>query len=193
MQPDGCRDNNFVVTYCHDDKLQCLQWRQSWYYEKLRFFGVTFVITEMWHERYIVSSHRHFDCFVQQLTQVSIPNIKLLHYCSFVTGTHWWIPIRNGQSMQGLCILFVLGLHNMLNKQSSCWWFDTPWRSCDLWLITVVRPEPSLSNTEKASRWFLHHGNLWTDGLACQLASVDNKRLCDPQDVFLLKTRFFFK
>ena len=42
---------------------------------------------------------------------------------------HRWIPLTKGQQYGPLILPFVFGLNNMLNKQSSCQWFQTPGHS----------------------------------------------------------------
>ena len=38
---------------------------------------------------------------------------------------------------------FILCLNKFLNKQLRCWWFKTPWRSCD---VTVMSDHPCTTN-----------------------------------------------
>ena len=48
--------------------------------------------------------------------------------------SHWWIPLSKVSNAQ-IYVFFVLSLNKLLNKQFSCWLFETPWRSC---YITVT-------------------------------------------------------
>ena len=32
----------------------------------------------------------------------------------------------------------VLNLNKLLNKELGCWWFETPWRSCDVIVVTCL-------------------------------------------------------
>ena len=34
---------------------------------------------------------------------------------------------------------FNVTLNKLLNKQSSCWWFETPWRSCDVNVMVISK------------------------------------------------------
>ena len=38
--------------------------------------------------------------------------------------------------MQTFDVFFVVSLNKPLNKQSSCWWFVTLWRSCDVTVLS---------------------------------------------------------
>ena len=40
------------------------------------------------------------------------------------------------------CGIFVASKNNLQNKQSSSWWFKTPWRACD---VTIVGSACALS------------------------------------------------
>ena len=45
---------------------------------------------------------------------------------------------RLGSVMESFNIFFVVNLNKLSNKQSSCWWFEMPWHSCDI--INTLRP-----------------------------------------------------
>ena len=56
-----------------------------------------------------------------------------------ITGHLWGNPppVMSGfpsqrSSNTELWCFFVLSLNKLLNKQSSCWWFERPWSSCDI-------------------------------------------------------------
>ena len=44
-------------------------------------------------------------------------------------------PMGKGTIMRNFDVSYVVSTNNMLNKQSICRWFDTPWRSCN---VTVM-------------------------------------------------------
>ena len=48
--------------------------------------------------------------------------------------SHWWIPLPKAGNAELWCFL-AFCLNKLLNKQSSCQWFEMPWCSCD---ITVM-------------------------------------------------------
>ena len=52
----------------------------------------------------------------------------------FVRRFHQW-PVNSphtGPVIHGFDIFFVASLNKRLNKESSCRWTDSPWRSCDV-------------------------------------------------------------
>ena len=56
----------------------------------------------------------------------------LSNYCPLwveSTATNGFLSQR---SSNGYDVFFVVGLSKLLNKQSSCCWFETPWCSCDV-------------------------------------------------------------
>ena len=48
--------------------------------------------------------------------------------------THCWIK------MPIMRLHFFVSLYNLLNTQSSCWWFKTPWHSCDVAVLDCHSP-----------------------------------------------------
>ena len=44
------------------------------------------------------------------------------------------IPFTNASHVDLWCVL-VIDLIKLLSKQSRCWWFESPWRSCDVTLM----------------------------------------------------------
>ena len=55
-------------------------------------------------------------------------------------------------------ILFVINLNELLDKQSSCWWFETPWHPCDIAVMMrqqrpIRRPQYLLYLGHMAVAW----------------------------------------
>ena len=59
---------------------------------------------------------------------------RIPHYCLFLRGIHRSpVDFRHNRSlMRNFDIVFDVNLNKLLNKQSICWRFATPWRSCDI-------------------------------------------------------------
>ena len=65
------------------------------------------------------------------------------HLCDVTPIPHYWPFVRNhriysthkGLVMLNLDVVFDVSLTRLLNKQSNCRWYETPWRSND---ITVL-------------------------------------------------------
>ena len=53
---------------------------------------------------------------------------RVAHYLSFARGIHWYNP-HTKVAWYGV-VFFLVCLNNLLDKQSSCLWYKTPWRSC---------------------------------------------------------------
>ena len=65
------------------------------------------------------------------------------HYWPFLkefTGS-WWIPSQRSCHAIISCFVWCVSLHELLNTQSTCWWFETLWRSCD---VTVMSQPKSV-------------------------------------------------
>ena len=67
----------------------------------------------------------------------------------------WWCPEgspHKGTPMWSFAVSIVVILNKLLNKQSSCQWFDTPWGSCD---VTAMERKAFvlLSTESKMSFW----------------------------------------
>ena len=53
-------------------------------------------------------------------------------FCVEFTG-HWCINLARSRTVEWIFLdLFVVSLKELLNKQSSCWWFGTPQWSCNI-------------------------------------------------------------
>ena len=55
---------------------------------------------------------------------------RLLRYWPFAKGIHRPLPSKKARNAV-FDALFDVSLNTWLNKQSSCWWLETPW--CPLW------------------------------------------------------------
>ena len=68
----------------------------------------------------------------------------------------WWSPVESphkGPVIRSLDAFFVLGQNKLFKKQSSCQWFQTPWRVCHVsdplimfWLWYTCQEATSLTN-----------------------------------------------
>ena len=59
------------------------------------------------------------------------------HYFPFVRGTHW-SPVHSHHKGSVICSygdLLGVSLNNMLNNQTRCRWFETPWLSCNIMVM----------------------------------------------------------
>ena len=65
----------------------------------------------------------------------------LAHFWPFVRGIHW-SPLASNMKLIFFCII---SLNKLSNKQSSCQWFEMPWRWCDVTrhalILTALIPE----------------------------------------------------
>ena len=58
----------------------------------------------------------------------------------FVRGMHW-SPVdspHKGPVVQNFDAFFAAGLNKLLNKQLSWWWFEMPWCSCDVAVLSLI-------------------------------------------------------
>ena len=73
------------------------------------------------------------------------------HYWPFARGTHW-SPMASSKKY---CVIFRI--INLLNKQSSLQWFETPSRPCDVIAIAMA-PAPTLTRHVKPWMIFMRKG-----------------------------------
>ena len=61
-------------------------------------------------------------------------------YWPFVRGIHQWLvdSLHKGPVMWTFDISIVVSLNNLLNKQLSGWWFETPRCSCDVTVVIML-------------------------------------------------------
>ena len=96
-------------------------------------------ITVTSYERHVVSYHQQPDCLFDSLFGLAATITSKVHitgpfhlcspwlchgtlsafYCPFVRRMYRWVP-------------FAISLNKLVNKQSSGWWFEIPWRSLTL-------------------------------------------------------------
>ena len=63
---------------------------------------------------------------------------NFLHYWPFVWGIHWSLDFpHKGLVIQSFDVSFVLSLNKLLNKQSGCCGFETPWHLYDVTVKSV--------------------------------------------------------
>ena len=69
--------------------------------------------------------------------------------------------------MRCLYVAFVVGLYKSLNKQSSCWWYETPWCTGDVtvmrWYVwnCTNRPISQIPECAHVCTFLLQNGALW--------------------------------
>ena len=91
------------------------------------------------------------------------------HGCAFrIINSFWGEPIGRQQvpDIRGVNVYFIRNLSNLLNKHSSCRWFDTTSRSCDFIVIFAVC-----------------HGNIEITALSQYHTELDCKHL-SPKYIF---------
>ena len=62
------------------------------------------------------------------------------HYLPFVRGIHQSTIdlLHKASVMHSSDASFVIHLNKMLNRQSSCQWFQMPWCSCDITVMMII-------------------------------------------------------
>ena len=74
---------------------------------------------------------------------------RSVHYWPFVRGITGGFPSQRASNAGRACVFFVVILKKLLNKQSSCWWFEAPWHSC---VVTVMNSQ--WKNKNSPGPWF---------------------------------------
>ena len=59
------------------------------------------------------------------------------YYWPRMRGVHRSKVASNAKVLQSFDVFFVVSLDKLVNKQSSFQWFEMPWRSCDVTLMTT--------------------------------------------------------
>ena len=75
----------------------------------------------------------------------------------------WWIPLTKGSVMWTFGVFFDVILDKKMHKQSSCRWFETPWRSCGtspMQRITAKEYDSDMDLTQD-TQYFTVTGELW--------------------------------
>ena len=121
---------------------------------------ITVVQTSQWShiERHHVSNHQQFECLFNRLVKLTTKKTPWApHYWTCMWGIHRWhsfdvpcfvLVISLMTHLQGLPspkasttsfgVFVGVSLNNYSNKQSSLWWLQTPWRSCDVTVMTMI-------------------------------------------------------
>ena len=73
--------------------------------------------------------------------------LTLLAVCA---GNHRWIPLTKGQLCGTSLFTLYVDMNMLLNKQWTCWWFETPWHSCDVIIIPTYNNKSVFSVTTYA-------------------------------------------
>ena len=107
----------------HADGLMLIHWRYIFFYIKTSIWWTrgTRQAVGTWHTE-------HDDVMVRKRFPSYWPFVRGIHR-SPVNSPHNWSVTQSSD------VLFAVSPDKLQNKQSSCQWFETPWRSCD---ITVL-------------------------------------------------------
>ena len=81
---------------------------------------------------------------------------------------HYW-PIVKGIHHLEFDVFFVVSLNMLLNKQSSCWWFEMPWHSCNITVMTGFLFALKMNNVKKIQLGGIHPDLLAPGRLGCDL------------------------
>ena len=97
------------------------------------------------HERRSVSNY-------QQIMWTAKKTSKLLYWPSM------------GPVMHSFDVFFAVSLNKLFNKQSRCWWFETPWRSRDITDVSMKTLHLQCMKTQRHPRqqssWGQHGAHL---------------------------------
>ena len=77
---------------------------------------------------------------------------------------------QKGSVMRTFGVSFEVSLSELMGRQSSCWWFETPWRLCN---ATVVNTWPCRHHyTGMLSVFALHYCDVIMGAVASQITSL---------------------